>query len=149
MSYQSIVNQRVKRLLEQHSHISIEFKEDSFSILLKNLNPNLVGNFTGGDMAYAANVSAGFQCVADGVISQTASINIECIGRGDGDLLVADSKIIHQGSKLIRMRCNVHVRNAGEDKLDAISQMNRSPVPDQKRACLLYNSDAADEKKGV
>ena len=140
MSYQNTVNQRVKRLLEQHPHISIEFKDDLFSILMENLNPNLVGNFTGGDMAYAANVSAGFQCVADGVISQTASINIECIGRGDGNLLVAESKIIHQGRKLIRMRCNVHVRNADEDKLVAIAQINMSPVSDQKRAHELFGT---------
>ncbi len=140
MSYQSVVRQRVKRLLEQHSHISIEFDGDCFSILMKNLNPNLVGNFTGGDMAYAANVSAGFQCVADGVISQTASINIECIGRGDGNLLVADSKIIHQGSKLIRIRCNVYVRNAEEDKLVAIAQINMSPVSDQKMAHELFET---------
>ena len=83
MTYQETVTKRLKRLLEQHPYLSIEFDGDAFSVLMGNRNPNILGNFAGGDMAYIANAAAGTQCVAEGVGAPTASINLECIARGD------------------------------------------------------------------
>ena len=92
MSFKERVAKLLNPLLDQHSYFSVEYLNDSFRLVMENRNPNLLGNFAGGDMAYIANASAGLQCVAGGPIAQTASINIECIARGDGEYLVADSK---------------------------------------------------------
>ncbi len=106
---------------------------------MANRNPNLLGNFAGGDMAFLANASAGLQCVAEGVIAQTASLNIECLARGDGEYLVADSVVIHYGRKLIRIRSNVYIRKNNSDTLVAIAQINMSPMSDQNSVNELLN----------
>lgn len=134
MNYQESVLSKVKSLLEHHTYISIEFQGDSFLTVMENRNPNMLGNFAGGDMSYIANAAAGLQCVVEGVISQTASINIECIARGEGDLLISSARIIHKGSKLIRIRSEVFVRKNNQDKLVAIAQINMAPLSDQASA---------------
>ena len=134
MSYKEKTSKSLKPFLEQHTNINIEYLADSFRTVMKNQHPNLLGNFAGGDMAYIANAAAGLQCIAEGVIAQTASINIECIARGDGEYLVASAKIMHQGSKLIRLRSDVFVRSGNKETLVAIAQMNMSPLSDQQSA---------------
>lgn len=143
MNYKERVSKLLKPLLDHHDYITIEFQEDSFRTVMANRNPNLLGNFAGGDMAFAANAAAGLQCVADGIIAQTASINVECISRGDGDFLVASAETIHRGSKLIRLRCDVYVRDAKEERLVAIAQINMSPLSDQQSAFELLDDSAS------
>ena len=130
MDYKERALRRIAPLLEQHPYISIEFAENSFRTVMGNRNPNILGNFSGGDMAYIANASAGLACVIDGVIAQTASINVECVSRGDGEYLVSDAVLVSKGSKLIRLRCDVYVRLNNEEKLVAIAQLNMSPMTD-------------------
>ncbi|WP_286831435.1 MULTISPECIES: hypothetical protein [Kordiimonas] len=122
---------KLQPLLARHPHVSVELTDTGFRTLLANRNPNLLGNFAGGDMAYAANAAAGFACIVAGTIAETASINIECLARGDGEFLVADAQIIRHGSRLIRTRVDVHVRKGEREKLVAIAQINMAPLADQ------------------
>jgi acyl-coenzyme A thioesterase PaaI-like protein len=131
MNYKDRVLQRIQPLLDHHLYFQVEFGESSFRIVMANRTPNILGNFAGGDMAYAANAAAGVLCLAEGHLSQTASINTECVARGDGELLVADAKIVHLGSKLIRLRSDVYVRSGGKEKLVAIAQVNMSRMSDK------------------
>ncbi len=131
MTYAEEVLQKLKPVLDQHQSVSVEFEGKRFRTLLANRNPNLLGNFAGGDMAYAANAAAGLLCVVEGRIAETASISIECLARGDGEFLVADASIVRSGSRLIRTRVDVFVRKGGQEKLVAIAQINMAPLADQ------------------
>ena len=122
---------RIEPILLQHPYLKVEFTDASFRVLMENRNPNLLGNFAGGDMAYAANAAAGLRCLAEGYWTQTASINTECLSRGDGDMLVADAALMHLGSKFIRMRSDVFVRSAAGERMVAIAQVNMSRITDQ------------------
>jgi len=132
MSYKDIVLARIQPLLDHHPYCKVEFSEVSFKVLMENRNPNLLGNFAGGDMAYVANAAAGILCLAEGYLSQTASINTECVARAEGELLAADAKIMHIGSKLIRLRSDVYVRSGDNDTLVAIAQVNMSRISDKQ-----------------
>lgn len=131
MTYAEEVRQKLKPFLDQHQAISVEFEGKRLRTLLANRNPNLLGNFAGGDMAYAANAAAGLLCVVEGRIAETASISIECLARADGEFLVGDASIVRSGSRLIRTRVDVYVRKGDQEKLIAIAQINMSPLADQ------------------
>lgn len=76
-------------------------------------------------------MAAGLLCLAEGYLSQTASINNECISRAEGELLVADAKILHLGPKLILLRSDVYVRSGNCENLVAIAQINMSRISDK------------------
>lgn len=120
---------KLKPLLDHHREISVEFDDRGLVVLLKKVRPNLLGNFAGGDMAYAANAAAGLLCVVEDRLAETASLNVECIERADGDVLVARATIVKSGTKLIRLRVDVFSRTGSREKLVAIAQVNMSPVP--------------------
>ncbi len=128
MSYEDRTRAKLQPFLDHHSNIDIELGPQSFRTILHKHTPNLLGNFAGGDMAYAANAAAGLVCVVDGTIAETASINIECLSRGDGEFLVSDATIVRKGRKLIRTRVDVFVRKGSQEKLVAIAQINMAPV---------------------
>jgi len=65
---------KLKPLLDHHREIAVEFDERGLCVLLKKVRPNLLGNFAGGDMAYAANAAAGLLCVAEDRLAETASL---------------------------------------------------------------------------
>jgi len=140
MNYREIVSERL-RPLANYPYLSTEFYEDSFSTVMENRNPTMLGHFAGGDMAYIANAAAAAQCAAEGVFAQSASINVECIAKGDGEVLVANAEIVHMGKKMIRTRCKVYARKNGEDSLVAIAQVNLSPLADKGKA--IYAADVA------
>lgn len=131
MTYAQEVMQKLKPLLDQHEDVSVEIEGNRLRTLLANRNPNLLGNFPGGDMAYAANAAAGLLCVVEGCIAETASISIECLARADGEFLVSDASIVRHGSRLIRTRVDVYVRKGNQEKLVAIAQINMAPLADQ------------------
>lgn len=118
----------LKPILDNHPYISLEFCEKGFVTMMENFRPNLLGNFAGGDMAYIANAAAGLLCLAEGRLSETASINIECLERADGQFLLAYAQIIKSGNRLIRLRVDVFVRNVLKEKLVAIAQVNMAPI---------------------
>jgi acyl-coenzyme A thioesterase PaaI-like protein len=120
---------RLKPLLDHHREIAVEFDDRGLVVVLKKVRPNLLGNFAGGDMAYAANAAAGLLCVAEDRLAETASLNVECIERADGDELAARATIVKSGTKLIRLRVDVFSRTGAREKLVAIAQVNMSPVP--------------------
>jgi acyl-coenzyme A thioesterase PaaI-like protein len=122
------VKRKLKPVLDHHPYITIEFDEEGFRTVMDNFRPNLLGNFAGGDMAYVANAAAALLCVVEDRVSETASINVECIERADGDKLLARARIVKSGRKLVRLRVDVHVRNERGEKLVAIAQVNMSPV---------------------
>lgn len=122
------IRKKLKPVLDQHPYVSLEFDEQGFRVVMKNFRPNLLGNFAGGDMAYIANAAAGILCLAEDRLAETASINIECLQRGDGQHLLARAQIVKPGNKLIRLRVDVFVRNGLEEKLVAIAQVNMSPI---------------------
>lgn len=131
MTHEEKIRQLLKPLLDRHSNISVEVTSGGLRTLLANKNPNLLGNFAGGDMAYVANAAAGLACVVAGALAETASISIECLARGDGEFLVADTHIVRHGRKLIRTRVDVFVRKGSEETLVAIAQINMAPLTDQ------------------
>ena len=124
------IRQKLKVILDHHPYITIEFEQDGFRAVMENFRPNLLGNFAGGDMAYIANAAAGLLCMAEDRIAETASINIECIERADGEQLLASAQIVKAGKKLIRLRVDVNVRKGRQEKLVAIAQVNMSPISD-------------------
>lgn len=128
MNTEADVLKKLKVVLEQHPYLFVEFDNDGFRTGMENLHPNIMGNFTGGDMAYIANASAGFACIVESRVAETASINIECLDRGDGEELLARAKIIKDGKKLIRLRVDVYSRNGQQEKLVAIAQITMSPI---------------------
>jgi acyl-coenzyme A thioesterase PaaI-like protein len=127
-SREAILN-KLKPLLDHHREVAVEFDDAGMCVVLKKVRPNLLGNFAGGDMAYAANAAAGLLCVAEDRLSETASLNVECIDRADGDVLVGRATIVKSGTKLIRVRVDVFSRTSAREKLVAIAQVNMSPVP--------------------
>ncbi len=131
MTYAEDVKQKLKPFLDRHENLSVECVDNRFRTLLANRNPNLLGNFAGGDMAYAANAAAGLVCVVEGRLAETASISVECLARGDGEFLVSDASIVRSGSRLIRTRVDVYVRKGDKEKLVAIAQINMAPLADQ------------------
>lgn len=131
MTYADDVKQKLKPFLDQHASLSVECADNRFRTLLANRNPNLLGNFAGGDMAYAANAAAGLLCVVEGRLAETASISVECLARADGEYLVSDASIVRSGSRLIRTRVDVYVRKGDKEKLVAIAQINMAPLADQ------------------
>jgi acyl-coenzyme A thioesterase PaaI-like protein len=122
------IRKKLKPILDNHPYISLEFDEEGFRAVMENFRPNLLGNFAGGDMAYIANAAAGLLCMAEDRLAETASINIECLERGNGQHLLARPQIIKAGNKLIRLRVDVFVRNGLEEKLVAIAQINMAPI---------------------
>lgn len=131
------IRRKLEPFLAHHREFDVEFEGSGFSVVLKKIRSNLLGNFAGGDMAYAANAAAGLLCVAADRLAETASINVECIARAEGDELVARAVIIKSGTKLIRLRSDVFVRSAGKEKLVAIAQINMAPIEDPKIAEML------------
>ncbi len=136
LSEQEIL-QKLKPVLEQHPYVSVEFGKEGLRTLIQNFRPNLLGNFAGGDMAYIANAAAGLECVARDLISETASISIECINRGDGECLVGDATVIKAGPKLIRLRVDVYVRKEKIETLVAIAQINMSVISNRRIKQLI------------
>jgi acyl-coenzyme A thioesterase PaaI-like protein len=128
MKREEEIRRKLKPILDHHPYITIEFDRDGFRAVMENFRPNLLGNFAGGDMAYVANAAAGLLCVVEDRLAETASINIECIERADGEQLLARAQIVKAGHKLIRLRVDVSVRKGQEEKLVAIAQVNMSPV---------------------
>jgi acyl-coenzyme A thioesterase PaaI-like protein len=122
------VRDLLKPILDHHPYITLEFADGAFRAVMENFRPNLLGNFAGGDMAYIANAAAGLLCVVEGRLAETASLNVECIHRADGNHLLARARIVKSGSKLIRLRVDVHVRKDRRETLVAIAQVNMSPV---------------------
>ena len=120
---------KLKPLLDHHREVTVEFDDGGMCLVLKKTRPNLLGNFAGGDMAYAANAAAGMLCVVEDRLSETASLNVECIDRADGEVLVGRATIVKSGTKLIRVRVDVFSRKGTNEKLVAIAQVNMSPVP--------------------
>jgi acyl-coenzyme A thioesterase PaaI-like protein len=143
MNYQEKVSKRLKLPLKHHPYLSVEFKKASFFTIMENRNPNMLGHYAGGDMAYIANAAAAMQCVAEGVYAQSASINVECIAKGEGEVLLAQANIIHKGRKLIRTRVDVYVRKNGGDTLVAIAQINMSPMTDQAGAEAIVSGETS------
>ena len=45
---------KLRPLLDHHREVAVEFDDRGLVVLLKKVRPNLLGNFAGGDMAYAA-----------------------------------------------------------------------------------------------
>lgn len=133
------LRKRLKPILDHHPYIDIEVDAEGFRTVIGNLHPNLLGNFAGGDMAYIANAAAGLVCVVVGRVSETASISVECIDRGDGEKLLARAQIIKLGRKLIRLRVDVHVRKDQSEKLVAIAQINMAPISDPEVQKLVNN----------
>ena len=131
------IRKKLKPVLDNHPYISLEFDEKGFIAVMMNFRPNLLGNFAGGDMAYIANAAAGLFCLAQDTPAETASINIECLERGDGQHLLAHPHIVKLGNKLIRLRVDVYVRNGLEQKLVAIAQINMSPIHNPNILTLL------------
>jgi len=119
---------KLKPLLDHHREIAVEFDDRGLVVLLKKVRPNLLGNFAGGDMAYAANAAAGLLCVAEDRLAETASLNVECIERADGEELAARATIVKSGTKLIRLRVDVFSRTGAREKLVAIAQVNMAVV---------------------
>ncbi len=72
-------------------------------------------------------------CLAEGRLSETASLNVECLERADGEELVARATTIKSGRRLIRLRVDVLVWTGTRETLVAIAQVNMSPVDDPKR----------------
>ncbi len=145
MSFKETIEKRLARPLSFYPHLSIEFCSDTeFVTLMENLNPNTQGNFTGGDMAYIANAAAVVQCASEGLYVQSASINVECISNGDGDVLVAKCSLVHKGRKMIRARSDVFARKSGVDTLVAIAQINVSLMSDQITAKNVANKEEAE-----
>lgn len=135
MSYKETVLKRLARPLSFYPHLSVEFQgETDFVTVMEKINPNTMGNFTGGDMAYIANAATVVQCAADGKYVQSASINVECIANGEGDVLVAKCELVHVGNKIIRARSDVYARKDGIDTLIAIGQINVALLSDQAKA---------------
>ena len=126
------IEKKLKPFLDHHPNIYIEFDEVGFCAIMNNLHPNLLGNFTGGDMAYIANAAAGLNCIVEDRVAETVSINIECLKRARGNQLLARSKIIKAGFKLIRLRVDVYVRDKKEEELVAIAQITYSPLQDAR-----------------
>lgn len=135
------IRKKLKPVLDQHPYVSLEFDEKGFLTLMENFRPNLLGNFAGGDMAYIANAAAGLLCLAQDRLSETASINIECLQRADGQFLLARSEIIKSGNRLIRLRVDVFVRNGLEEKLVAIAQVNMAPIHNSNVLRLVENTE--------
>ncbi|MBI4852147.1 MAG: PaaI family thioesterase [Acidobacteria bacterium] len=135
------IRRKLKPVLDQHPYVSLEFDEKGFLTLMENFRPNLLGNFAGGDMAYIANAAAGLLCLAQDRLSETASINIECLQRADGQFLLARSEIIKSGNRLIRLRVDVFVRNGLEEKLVAIAQVNMAPIHNSNVLRLVENTE--------
>jgi acyl-coenzyme A thioesterase PaaI-like protein len=79
-------------------------------------------------MAYVANAAAALLCVAEDRLSETASLNVECLERADGDKLLARATTIKSSRELIGLRVDVFVRSGTRDTLIAIAQVNMSPV---------------------
>lgn len=131
------IRKKLKPVLDNHPYISLEFDEKGFIAVMENFRPNLLGNFAGGDMAYIANAAAGLLCLAQDTPAETASINIECLERGDGQHLLAHAHIVKLGNKLIRLRVDVYVRNGLKQKLVAIAQINMSPIHNPNILTLL------------
>lgn len=131
------IRKKLKPVLDNHPYISLEFDEKGFIAVMENFRPNLLGNFAGGDMAYIANAAAGLLCLAQDTPAETASINIECLERGDGQHLLGHPHIVKLGNKLIRLRVDVYVRNGLEQKLGAIAQINMSPIHNPNILTLL------------
>jgi acyl-coenzyme A thioesterase PaaI-like protein len=131
------IRQKLKPILDHHPYITLEFNKDGFRAVMDNFRPNLLGNFAGGDMAYIANAAAGLLCIVEDRLAETASINIECIERADGEKLLARAQIVKAGRKLIRLRVDVTVRKGEEEKLVAIAQINMSPINNQELKQLI------------
>ncbi|MEW6733622.1 MAG: hypothetical protein AB1489_19995 [Acidobacteriota bacterium] len=128
MQKEEEIRQKLKPILDHHPYITIEFDQEGFRAVMDNFRPNLLGNFAGGDMAYIANAAAGLLCVVENRLAETASINIECLERADGNQLLARAQIVKLGKRLIRLRVDVNVRKQQQEKLVAIAQINMSPI---------------------
>ena len=128
---------KLRPLLDHHREVAVEFDDAGMCVVLKKTRPNLLGNFAGGDMAYAANAAAGLLCVAEDRLGETASLNVECIDRADGDVLVGRARIVKSGAKLIRLRVDVFSRSLAREKLVAIAQVNMAVVDEEKIKALL------------
>jgi acyl-coenzyme A thioesterase PaaI-like protein len=137
MKTEEEIKKKLKPILDHHPYITIEFDQVGFRAVMENFRPNLLGNFAGGDMAYIANAAAGLVCVVEDRLAETASINIECIERADGERLLARAQIVKSGKKLIRLRVDVNVRKGQDEKLVAIAQINMSPVNNPEIEQLL------------
>ncbi len=128
---------RLKPLLDHHREVSVEVEDAGMCVVLRKTRTNLLGNFAGGDMAYAANAAAGLLCVAEDRLAETASLNVECIERADGDVLASRATIVKSGTKLIRLRVDVFSRKGTSEKLVAIAQVNMAVVDEEKIKALL------------
>lgn len=143
--YQKLVKERLNRPMSFYPFLSIEFRPDKrFFTVMENRNSNMLGNFTGGDMAYIANAAAISQCASQGLFVQAASINVECLAKADGEVLLASNTVIHQGKKMIRTRSDVFVRNNGVEVLVAIAQINVSLMSDQITAKKIVHGKMAE-----
>ena len=132
---EATIRQRLKKPMSFFPFLSLEFiHDDRFMTSMENRNPNTKGNFTGGDMAYIANAAAVVQCASEGLFVQSAAINVECLAQAEGELLLAENQIIHQGKKMIRTRGDVYVRKNGMDTLVAIAQISVALMSNQTQA---------------
>lgn len=150
MSEEHLIRQRLAKPLKAFPFLDIEFNEfGELFTLMENRNPNAHGHYTGGDMAYIANASVIVQCAAQGLFVQASGINVECIAKAEGDLLLAKCEVIHHGRKSIRTRTDVFVRKDGVDTLVAIGQINVSVISDQNQAKKMANEQAEKQESAV
>jgi acyl-coenzyme A thioesterase PaaI-like protein len=124
------IRRRIQPVLDHHPELSVEFEGANLCVCLKKTRTNLLGNFPGGEIAYLANAAAGFQCIANGHIAETVSLNVECLNRADGSELVSRCLIVKAGRKLIRLRADIAVRRRRRESLVAIAQITLMRIND-------------------
>lgn len=124
-------------MLDHHPELDLQFDAAGMGVVLKKTRTNLLGNFPGGEIAYVANAAAGMHCIAEDRLAETASLNVECLARAAGDVLIARATTVKAGKRLIRLRLDIFVRDGGGEKLVAIAQANMTPIGDSDVKALF------------